>query len=242
MTEKYILDTLQHIENEINFTLEELSSIKQEMEEHDTEESARVFKFILNLQRSGFSQQINAEEAIQKHFGFSKEKSEKFLFMYIEGISEIYDKLGGSMPVSTSSYSPLLSDISESSSHVSDSQIKKKKGPKPYSEMTPEELAIAKAKRLEKSVQPSSSPEVAALESVSKPVKRVVKVKKMSDGIKIWNSFLKIIKAEMEASGVIATYEELVKKAKEMKEADTSAYELFSATWTPEDDSSLSNS
>ena len=241
MTDKEILDTLQHIQDEIASTLNELSSIKKEMEKQSDEENMRVFKFIINLQRSGFSQQFNVEESIQKHFGFSKEQSEKVLFKYIEQLSEINERFGGTIPVSTSS----LSDISEANSHVSDLPAKKKKGPKPYSEMTPEELAAAKAKRLEKSMQTPRLPETVPVsnqeEPSSKPAKRIVKVKKVSDGIKIWNSFLKIVKLEMEASGDTVGYDDLVKKAKEMKEADKSAYELFSSTWTPEDDSSSNN-
>jgi hypothetical protein len=238
-SKKNILDTLQHIEDEIASTLNDLSSIKQEMEVKLSEENTRVFKFIFNLQRCGFSQGFNVEESIQKHFGFSKEKSEKFMFNYIEQLSEMNEKFGGNIAVSMSNNTS-LSDISESSSHVSDSQQKKKKGPKPYSEMTPEELAIAKAKRLEKSIQSSSQNNVSVIEPNSKPTKRVVKVKKTSDGIKIWNSFIKIVKTEMEANGEQFTYDDIIKRAKEMKEADKSAYELFSATWTP-DDNSLSN-
>ena len=229
--DKHILDTLKHIEDEIASTLEELSSIKQEMEEKSSEESNRVFKFIFNLQRSGFSEQFDPCESIQKHYGFSKEKAEKFIFNYIEQLSEINEKFGGSN-----------SDASESSSHASDLQQKKRKGPKPYSEMTPEELIIAKARKLEKAkLAVSSMPIVAPAPLPEQKPKRVIKTKKLSDGIKIWNSFLKIVKVELDASGVSLSYEDLIKKAKEMKEADPSAYELFASTWTPDDESSLSS-
>jgi hypothetical protein len=285
-SDKHILDTLQHIENEINSTLRELSSIKEEMDAELSDETNRVFKFIFNLQRSGFSQQFNVGECIEKHFGFSKEKTEKFLFNYIENLSEFTEKFS------------MGSEVSESSSHVSDSQSqqKKRKGPKPYSEMTPEELAIAKAKKLERlsekkepvsnelliptqSLSPLEPMALASLEPVAaaslepmalaslepvalaslepvagpetpvKPARRVLKknknsevVKKNSDAIKIWNSFLKIVKAEMEATGTPTSYDDVVKRAKDMKEADKGAYDLFSATWTPEDDSLSSNS
>lgn len=241
-SKKNILDTLQYIEDEIESTLKDLSSIKEEMEVKLSEENTRVFKFIFNLQRCGFPQVFNVEECIQKHFGVSKEKSEKMMFTYIEQLSEMNERFGASMAVSTSTYTH-LSDICESNLHISDSQPKKKKGPKPYSEMTSDELAIAKAKRLEKSGKVPSIREISSDTVTITPdtaPKRVIKVKKISDGIKIWNSFIKIVRAEMEASGERVTYEDIVKKAKEMKEADKSAYELFSATWT-EDDNSLSN-
>lgn len=259
-SDKHILDTLQHIEDEITSTMKELCSIKEEMEAELSDETNRVFKFIFNLQRSGFSQQFNAEECIQKHFGFSKEKAEKFLFNYIENLCELTEKFSGS------------SEFSESSSHASDSQSqqKKRKGPKPYSEMTPEELAAAKAKKLERltekkelASEPLASEPLASQPLASEPLasetlaipppskvgRRVLKTKKNpealkrnSDAIKIWNSFLKIVKTEMEATGTPMSYEDVVKRAKEMKEADKSAYDLFSATWTPDDDSLSSNS
>jgi hypothetical protein len=227
-----ILDKLQHIENEITSTLEELSSIKYKMEEHASEESNRVYKFIYNFNLSGFSQEFNTSESIEKHFGFSKEKTEKLIFNYIENLSEISEKFAVSIPN--------CSCISESNSHTSDSPQKKRKGPKPYSEMTPEELQIAKAKKLEHSKEILVESTVTSEEKLVKP-RRILKSKKTSDGIKIWNSFLKVVKAELDAAGTVISYDDLIKKAKEMKEADKSAYELFSATWTPDDDSSSSN-
>jgi len=262
-SEKHILDTLQHIENEITSTLNELSSIKKEMDAEVSDESNRVLKFIFNLQRSGFSQQFNAGECIEKHFGFSKDKAEGFLFNYIENLSELTEKFS------------LTSELSESSSQGSDSQSqqKKRKGPKPYSEMTSEELAAAKEKKLakaleaekkepvaevltpqliasvplhEQAAQPlheqAAQPKIKAARRILKKEKNPDAIKKTSDAIKIWNSFLKIVKTEMEATGTPCSYDEVVKRAKEMKEGDKSAYELFSATWTPDDESLASNS
>jgi hypothetical protein len=246
-SDKRILDTLKHIEDEIQCTLKELSSIKEEMDAQSSEETTRVFKFLHNLERLSFSKQFNPGECLQKHFGFSEEKAEKYVFNFIEHISEISEKFCSS----------LGSSVSEASSHTSEPQTqeKKRKGPKPYSEMTPEELAVAKAKKLEKVALAASQKAVVepVAQAVSEPVishaqapkaRRVLKSKKPSDGIKIWNSFLKIVKAEMEATGTPTGYDDVVKKAKEMKEADPSAYELFSSTWTQEDDtgsSALSN-
>jgi hypothetical protein len=39
----------------------------------------------------------------------------------------------------------------------------------------------------------------------------------------------------MEAGGVKPKYEDVLKKAKEMKEGDNEGYHLFSSNWTPED-------
>jgi len=240
-SDKHILDTLKHIEDEIQSTLKDLSSIKQEMDSQSSEEEIRVFKFLYNLERLSFSKQFNPEKCLQKHYGFSEEKAEKYIFKFIEHSSEMSEKFGSS----------LGSAISESSSHSSEPQIqeKKRKGPKPYSEMTPEELAIAKAKKLEKanmareteSQVDVSAPEKALVSSEPAKQKRVIKTKKISDGIKIWNSFLKVVKLELDAVGKPVSYDELVKKAKEMKEADPIAYGLFSSTWAQDDDSACSN-
>lgn len=246
--DKHIMETLDRIQNEITSTIEELSSIKLQMDKQVSEESNRVFKFIFNLQRSGFSQEFKPCESIEKHFGFSKETSEKYLLNYIEQLSELTSKFSKTANLDT--YISL--ENSETNSYISDSQQKKRKGPKPYSEMTPEELATAKAKKLERAkVLSQETPNIQEVVIQEAPViqdtlvvkkeKRILKTKKTRDGIKIWNSFLKIVKAEMESSGVSVSYDDLVKKAREMKEEDKSAYELFSATWTPDDESSPSN-
>jgi hypothetical protein len=214
------------------------------MDSQSSEEEIRVFKFLYNLERLSFSKQFNPEKCLQKHYGFSEEKAEKYIFKFIEHSSEMSEKFGSSLP----------STISETNSHISEPQIqeKKRKGPKPYSEMTPEEILIAKAKKLEKTKITTdkdttvvvSGPQQTLISPEPAKQKRVIKTKKISDGIKIWNSFLKVVKLELETSGKVLSYDDLVKKAKEMKEADPSAYELFASTWAPDDDtpsSALSN-
>lgn len=241
LSDRNILDSIQHIEDEIKLTLKELSSIKHEMDTEISEETTRVFKFLHNLEKVSFSKQFNPERCLQKHFGFSEEKAEKYLFKFIERFSEITDTFSSSLkPV-----------VSESSSHIPDSQApeKKRKGPKPYSEMTPEELLLAKAKKLEKAALAANIPveivnqtPIMSSEQIEpSKARRVIKTKKVSDGIQIWNSFLKVVRAEVDATGNTMAYDDLVKKAKEMKEADPAAYQLFSSTWTQEDESSSSN-
>ena len=256
---KSLLESLKYIEDEITSTLSELASIKLSMDKEEEDKTSRVFKFIVNLKKSGLSQEFNTSEAIQKHFGVSKERSDKYLFEYIEQYSEIV---------------PSESPVTET---CIQGEIKKRKGPKPYSEMTPEELAEAKAKKLVKKTTVTTNTSEASetsetsealttvstvstvSEDVTKPLlttvatvpedvhekpqqRRVIKLKKSnSDGIKIWNSFLKIVKADLEKNGPQLNYEDLVKKAKEMKDADKDAYALFSSNWTPDDDSSSSN-
>ena len=87
---------------------------------------------------------------------------------------------------------------------------------------------------------PGALPEAehkATTETIITPVlkKRVLGVKKMTDASRIWYSFIKMVQAEMEATGEKPKYEDVLKKAKEMKDGDKDAYQLFSSTWTPED-------
>jgi hypothetical protein len=64
---------------------------------------------------------------------------------------------------------------------------------------------------------------------VKEPVKKVSK----KSGFLVWNSFLDLVKNEMESDGSEVKYDDLVKKALEMKRSDPESYRLFSETWTP---------
>ena len=208
------INSLENLQAEIRIAVDLVSSIKETVDEGLTENTIRVFKFIFNFQKSGFSKHYNVGECIQKHFKLDKEKADGFLFSYIENLQEISQKL------SSQEVPPVVAQVEQ----------KKRKGPKPYSEMTPEELEAAKAKRQEKI---SGNLQVVAEKPAAVVDKRIIKVKKTSDAINIWNSFLKVVKAELEKDGTQVSYDEVVKRAKEMKESDKPAYELFSSTWTP---------
>jgi hypothetical protein len=205
-----MVSSLENLQTEIRIALDLVTSVKETVDEGMTENTMKVFKFIFNFQKFGFSQYYNLGECIQKHYRISKEKADGLLFSYIENLQEITQKL------SAQDVPPV----------VVQAEQKKKKGPKPYSEMTPEELEAAKAKRQLTKESDTEKPAPAV-------EKRVIKIKKNSDGINIWNSFLKVVKTEMEKDGAQVSYEEVVKRAKEMKEADKPAYELFSSTWAP---------
>lgn len=56
-----------------------------------------------------------------------------------------------------------------------------------------------------------------------------------TSGLLIWNSFLNIVKNEMESDGSEVKYGDLIKKAVEMKKGDPEGYKLFSETWTHAD-------
>ena len=228
MTDNEVLVSLNRLQGEVQAALEELANLKDDMYyQSKLEERSRVFKFIDDSKRAGFTDLSRMDEYIQRRFNMQKSTAESYLFDYIERVSPTVQ-------------SPCESG-SVSSSEPSSDPVKKRKGPKPYSEMTPEELAAAKAKKLEKSqslkvIETGTDQAVAADDLANVVVvKRVIKAKKISDGIQVWNSFLKIVKVEMEAGGVEVKYDDVVKRAREMKESDKEEYQLFSSTWTPEE-------
>ena len=194
------------------------------------DERDSVRRFLFNLQRSGMTNMIAADEYIQKRFGFTKSKSEDYLFDYIENYSEIEDL-----------YKP-RADVSESSS-VSTNGTKKRKGPKPYAEMTPEELAEAKAKAQARSKPKVEEPKVeepVVATDVSLQKRTVIRLKKSEPGqepkpkgVLIWNAFVNTVKVEMMqgGNGEEPSYSAVVKKAQELKEADPTSYKLFTENW-----------
>ena len=89
-------------------------------------------------------------------------------------------------------------------------------------------------------------PDTVEVQSTGGPVvtkKTILKLKKTPSpegqevkpkGVLIWNSFMKTVKAEMQtvAGGEEPSYDDVRKKAQEMKEADPESYKLFSDNWT----------
>jgi hypothetical protein len=193
------------------------------------EERDNVRRFLFNLQKSGMTNMMAADNYIQKRFGFTKAKSEDYLFDYIDNYSEIEDL-----------YSKPRVDLSESSS-VSTNGTKKRKGPKPYAEMTPEELAEAKAKAKARADAKVENVTPAVEEPIETPVRKktIIRLKKTDTepkpkGVLIWNAFMNMVKAEMMqgGNGVEPSYADIVKKAQELKEADPVSYKLFTDNWT----------
>lgn len=187
------------------------------------EEKEQVMRFLFNLQKSGITNMMAADDFIQKRFGFIKAKCEDYLFCYIDNYTEL-----------EALYSKPKTVVDTS---VVVAAAKKRKGPKPYSEMTPEELAEAKAK---KAIRDSSKPaEGDQLVSDVTTKKTVLKVKKIKSdepkpkGVLIWNAFMNTVKAEMMQadSTVEPSYNDIMKKAQEMKETDPESYKLFSENW-----------
>ena len=64
---------------------------------------------------------------------------------------------------------------------------------------------------------------------IKEPAKKISK----KSGFQVWNSFLDLVKNEMESDGSQVKYDDLVKKALELKRSNPESYKLFSETWTP---------
>lgn len=199
-----LINRIEVIESDIQSALSDLDKLMAKVPfESDEEEKNSVYAFVFKVLRTDLVKLINVDEFLVKRFGFTLEKSQKYLFNIIDNFSELRGKYEQQVPVNT---------------------IVKKKGPKPYSQMTPEEVVAAKAKRASKTPDSEAAP------------KRILKKKgdsqMKSQGLLIWNSFVDITRVEMEASGSTVSYDEVVKKAVELKKSDPDAYKLFSDNWT----------
>ena len=258
MTDSQLIQSVIKMQEELVSALAEVSRLTADMAKNQEvslakaffasseEEKDQVMRFLFNLQKSGITNMMAADEFIQKRFGFAKATCQNYLFEFIDNYTELEAVYSKPKPVVDS---PVVV------------ATKKRKGPKPYSEMTPEELAEAKAKKAvrdasksnEGSVtgEPTGEPtageptagEPAAGEHLASGVKKtVLKIKKAAKseepkpkGVLIWNAFMNTVKAEMMQGDntVEPSYNDVMKKAQEMKEADPESYKLFSENWTP---------
>ena len=240
MTDSQLIQSVTKMQEELVAALSEMSRISGELAQNHAvtkptfktseEERSQVLQFLFKLQKTGITNMLSADQYIQKRFGFTKAKSEEYLFDYIDNYSELEAK-----------FSEVKHQVVE---------VKKRKGPKPYSEMTPEELEEAKAKKAKKSesssIQSDSSVSAPVADSITKVEaavvhkKMVLKLNKAASGqepkpkgVLIWNSFMNMVKTEMtQASGMEVSYDDVRKKAVEMKESDPASYKLFSENWS----------
>lgn len=248
MTDSQLIQSVTRMQEELVAAVSDLNRLASEMANtqqiskpsfsSSEEERGQVMKFLFNLQRTGITNMLSADEYIQKRFSFTRAKAREYLFDYIDNYHEIETMLSAMKVAPTTT-----------------TEVKKRKGPKPYSEMTPEEIEQAKAKKARSkgsessSVQSNSSgsspmaepapvakpaPAPVAEPSGSSQKKTVLKLKKNTEGPKsnamlIWNSFMNTVRSEM---GEGVSYDEVRKKAIEMKAGDPESYKLFSENWT----------
>jgi hypothetical protein len=250
MTDTQLIQSVLKMQEELVSALADVSRLTEDMAKMQNthaawtpiassdEERAKVMKFMFNLQNSGITNMFSADEYLQKRFGFTKSRAQDYLFDYIDNYSELQKTYGVDKV-----------EVASKSEVVEATPLKKRKGPKPYAEMTPEELAEAKARKQKKAeeiqILPDSVDTLVPTSSTEGRIvakKTILKLKKnpgpegqevKPKGVLIWNSFMKTVKAEMEAAaGQELSYDDIRKKAQEMKEADPESYKLFSDNWT----------
>lgn len=151
------------------------------------EERAQVMRSLFALRDLGIVNMMNADEYLQKRFGFTQAKARQYLFDFIDNCQEL---------------EPLYSRSNNTVSKVPD--VPKK--------------TVLKSKKV---LAPKpDAPEVAV--DTPKP-----------NALQVWNSFVNTIKLEMfHSTGVEPSYNEYLKRAQEMKEADPDSYKLFADNWS----------
>ena len=151
------------------------------------EERAQVMRSLFSLRDLGIVNMMNADEYLQKRFGFTQAKARQYLFDFIDNCQEL---------------EPLYSRSNNTVSKVPD--VPKK--------------TVLKSKKV---LAPKpDAPEVAV--DTPKP-----------NALQVWNSFVNTIKLEMfHSTGVEPSYNEYLKRAQEMKEADPDSYKLFADNWS----------
>jgi hypothetical protein len=151
------------------------------------EERAQVMRSLFSLRGLGIVNMMNADEYLQKRFGFTQAKARQYLFDFIDNCQEL---------------EPLYSCSNNTVSKVPD--VPKK--------------TVLKSKKV---LAPKpDAPEVTL--DTPKP-----------NALQVWNSFVNTIKLEIfHSTGVEPPYNEYLKKAQEMKEADPDSYKLFAENWS----------
>jgi hypothetical protein len=244
MTDSQLIQSVLKMQEELVSALAEVSRLTADMAQQSQpstgkpffttceEEREQVMRFLFNLQKSGITNMMAADDFIQKRFGFVKAKCQEYLFDYIDNYTEL-----------EALYSKPKAEAVESV--VATIVPKKRKGPKPYSEMTPEEVAEVKAKKAMRqeskgTIYPVETTEPATVvktkitlksKKLAKPSGEETKPK----GVLIWNAFMNTVKAEMmKVSGDNAepSYNDVLKKAQEEKEAEPESYRLFAENWS----------
>jgi len=224
-----IVSRIECIENEIKLALREIEILEARippMFEDNEQERKAVFTFIFNILDMNDVKLVDVSNLVIQRYKITIEKAQYYLFETIDNYKCLRDKYlphpCAVTPVSVDAAVPVAVPVV-----VPVNTITKKKGPKPYSEMTPDELAAAKAKRAAK----ASNTDVKN-DTTKRVLKKKASYPMKSPALLIWNSFVDVTRSEMETSGVTVSYEDVVKKAVELKKSDPDAYKLFSENWS----------
>lgn len=203
-SEDQILAMITRMQDDLTSALAELAQLTAELKQfRDKEkqglsltatvfaslddERAQVMRSLFALRDLGIVNMMNADEYLQKRFGFTQAKARQYLFDYIDNCQEL-DKL-----YSRPNYTPI-----------------------------PEPLVLKKTVLKSKKVTTTN---------VSPPDVNIATLK--PNALQVWNSFVNTVKLEMlQSTGAEPSYNEALKKACEMKDADPDSYKLFAENWS----------
>jgi hypothetical protein len=243
MTDSQLIHSVMKMQEELVSALAEISRLSSDMTKNQEttmpaspfipssdEEREQVMRSLFNLQRSGITNMMASDDYIQRRFGFTKAKSQDYLFYYIDNYPDLEEQ-----------YSKHRGDSVDASS-VTTATPKKRKGPKPYAEMTPEELAEAKVRAQARAKAKAEVVSIVEAPTEAPTIKKktVIRLKKSDTqepkpkGVLIWNAFMNMVKDDMmrSSNGVEPSYNDIMKKAQELKESDPVSYKLFADNCT----------
>lgn len=205
-SEDQILAMITRMQDDLTSALAELAQLTAELKQfRDKEkqglsltatvfaslddERAQVMRSLFALRDLGIVNMMNADEYLQKRFGFSQAKARQYLFDYIDNCQEL---------------DTLYSRQNNTVSHSPEPPVVKK--------------TVLKSKKV--LAQKPDAPEF-TMDS-PKP-----------NALQVWNSFVNTVKLEiLQSTGAEPSYNEALKKACEMKDADPDSYKLFAENWS----------
>ena len=202
-SEDQILAMITRMQDDLTSALAELAQLTAELKQFRDKETqlsltatvfasldderAQVMRSLFALRDLGIVNMMNADEYLQKRFGFTQAKARQYLFDFIDNCQEL---------------ELLYSRSNNTVSKVPD---------------VPKKTVLKSKKVLALKLDAS---EVAV--DTQKP-----------NALQVWNSFVNTVKLEIfHSTGLEPPYNEYLKKAQEMKEADPESYKLFADNWS----------
>ena len=202
-SEDQILAMITRMQDDLTSALAELAQLTAELKQFRDKETqlsltatvfasldderAQVMRSLFALRDLGIVNMMNADEYLQKRFGFTQAKARQYLFDFIDNCQEL---------------ELLYSRSNNTVSKVPD---------------VPKKTVLKSKKVLALKLD---APEVAV--DTQKP-----------NALQVWNSFVNTVKLEIfHSTGLEPPYNEYLKKAQEMKEADPESYKLFADNWS----------
>ena len=114
VTDNDILTSLMRVQKNIQSTMDELSSLRKEMDEQKIKtEKSRVFKFIDDSKKAGFTEISKMDSYIQKKFSLSADTVASYLFDYIDLVSSLGNQETSAIPLTNVEVTKMESPVCE---------------------------------------------------------------------------------------------------------------------------------